>query len=286
MKIQLTTVLLSSLAIAACGQSGQPAASAQEGAPAPKPPAAAPAAPAPSPEQQAAIAKQAELEKTTPQLKITEEVLRLVVPGHTIGEAVGVAKNSKGHLFVFTRSGRSGTVKGATAAQLFEFDPNLKFVKQWGEDSYAMAFAHTVRVDKDDNVWMTDEGSNMVVKFRPDATVAMVLGRKEEPLDWLEKFIEHGEKLAGRASGRPPRRVQPADRRDLGHGRQYLRRRRLQQLAGGQDVEGRHLGQGARHAEAARRTSSTRRTASPLTPRATSTSPTAATAASRCSIPI
>ena len=66
-------------------------------------------------------------------------------------------------------------------------------MKQWGEDNYAMAFAHTVRVDKDDNVWMTDEGSNMVVKFRPDATVAMVLGRKEEPLDWLEKFVEHGQ---------------------------------------------------------------------------------------------
>jgi NHL repeat-containing protein len=197
MKAQLTIALISSLAIAACGQPGQTAASAQEGAPAPKPQAERPAAaPTPSPEQQAAFAKQAELEKTTPQLKITEEVLRLVVPGHTIGETVGVAKNSKGHLFVFSRTGRSGTVKGATASQLYEFDQDLKFVKQWGEDNYAAAFAHTVRVDKDDNVWMTDEGSNMVVKFRPDATVAMVLGRKEEPLDWLEKFIEKGEKLS------------------------------------------------------------------------------------------
>jgi DNA-binding beta-propeller fold protein YncE len=196
MKTQLTMVLFSSLALAACGQSGQTQASAQEGSAAPQPPAAAPAAPGPSAEQRAAMAKQAELEKSTPQLKITEEVLRLVVPGHTIGETVGVAKNSKGHLFVFSRTGRSGTVKGATASMLFEFDPNLKFVKQWGEDNYAAAFAHTVRVDKDDNVWMTDEGSNMVVKFRPDATVAMVLGRKEEPLDWLEHYIEHGEKLA------------------------------------------------------------------------------------------
>ena len=64
-----------------------------------------------------------------------------------------------------------------------------------GRGQLRRGFAHTVRVDKDDNVWMTDEGSNMVVKFRPDATVAMVLGRKEEPLDWLEQFIEHGENL-------------------------------------------------------------------------------------------
>jgi hypothetical protein len=105
----------------------------------------------PSPEMQAALAKQAELEKATPQLQITEEVLSLTVPNHTIGEAVGVAKNSRGHLFVFTRSGASGPAKGATASQLVEFDPNLKFVKQWGPDNYAASFAHTVRVDKEDN---------------------------------------------------------------------------------------------------------------------------------------
>ena len=148
----------------------------------------------PSPEQQAARAKQEALEKATPRLNITEEILNLVVPGHTIGEAVGVAKNSKGNLFVFTRSGNAGPVRGATASQLFEFDSNLKFVKQWGPDNYAGGFAHTVRVDKDDNVWMTDEGTNMVVKFNPQGQVAMVLGRKPESLDYLERFIERGEK--------------------------------------------------------------------------------------------
>jgi streptogramin lyase len=148
----------------------------------------------PSPEQQAALAKQEALEKSTPQLQVTEEVLTLVIPGHTIGEAVGVAKNSKGHLFVFTRSGNAGPAKGATASQLFEFDPSLKFVKQWGPDNYAASFAHTVRVDKDDNVWMTDEGANMVVKFNPQGNVSMVLGRKTEAIDYLEEHTERGEK--------------------------------------------------------------------------------------------
>ncbi len=148
----------------------------------------------PSPEQQAALAKQAALEKATARLQITEDVLPLAVPGHTIGEAVGVAKNSQGHLFVFTRSGNVGPAKGATASQLFEFDQTLKFVKQWGQDNYAASFAHTVRVDKYDNVWMTDEGANMIVKFNPQGLVSMVLGRKTEAIDYLERYTERGEK--------------------------------------------------------------------------------------------
>jgi len=154
--------------------------------------------PQPSPEQQALLAKQAELEKSTPQLQITEDVLRLVVPGHTIGEAVGVSKDSKGHLYVFTRSGNVGPARGATASQLFEFDQNLKFVKQWGQDNYAASFAHTVRVDKADNVWMTDEGSNMIVKFSPQGVVSMVLGRKPEAIDFLERYLERGERNEAR----------------------------------------------------------------------------------------
>jgi len=148
----------------------------------------------PSPEQQAALAKQDALEKSTPQLQITEEVLKLAVPGHTIGEATGVTKDSKGHLYVFTRSGNSGPARGATASQIFEFDQNYKFVKQWGQDMYGSSFAHTVRVDKYDNLWATDEGANMVIKFAPSGLVSMVLGRKPEAIDYLERFLQRGEK--------------------------------------------------------------------------------------------
>jgi len=155
--------------------------------------------------------KQAALEKNTPQLKVSEEVLKLTIPGQTIGEAVGVAKNSRGHLFVFTRTGKTATVKGSAASMLFEFDPSLKFVKEWGPNNYAAGFAHTVRVDKEDNIWMVDEGSNMVVKYRPDASVAMTLGRKEEPLDWLERFVEEGNKLEGTPPARPGVFNRPTD---------------------------------------------------------------------------
>jgi len=129
---------------------------------------------------------------------VTEDVLSLPIPGHTIGEAVGVAKNSKGHLFVFTRSGNVGPARGSTASQLFEFDQNLKFVKQWGPDNYAASFAHSVRVDKYDNVWMVDEGSDMIVKFDPMGVVKMVLGRKPEAIDYLERYLQRDEKDAER----------------------------------------------------------------------------------------
>src|ERR1700676_4019703 len=149
---------------------------------------------APNPEREAARAKQLALEDSTPKLQITEEVLTLVAPGHTLGETEGVSKNSKGHLFVYSRTGTGGSARGGTAAELFEFDQNLKFVKLWGPDNYAASFAHSVRVDKYDNVWMVDEGSGMIVKFDPSANVKMTLGRKPEAIDYLERFIERDEK--------------------------------------------------------------------------------------------
>src|SRR6266566_2479154 len=152
----------------------------------------------PSAERQAAIAKQLALEDATPKLQVTEEVLSLVVPGHTIGETEGVSKNSKGHLFVYSRTGTGGSSRGGTAAELFEFDENLKFVKLWGPDNYAASFAHSVRVDKYDNVWMVDEGSGMIVEFDPNANVKMTLGRKPEAIDYMERYLERGEKVTER----------------------------------------------------------------------------------------
>lgn len=212
MKTHILLAIALSASVAACG--AQPTAEPASAAPpADQKPAAVPAPPAGggmagTAEQRE---KQAALEKATPQLKVTEEVLRLNVPGQTIGEAVGVAKNAKGNLFVYTRTGKTATVKGSAASMLFEFDRGLKFVKEWGPNNYAAGFAHTVRVDKDDNVWVVDEGANMVVKYRPDASVAMVLGRKEEPLDWLEKFVEEGEHLEKMPPARPGVFNRPTD---------------------------------------------------------------------------
>ena len=108
-----------------------------------------------------------------------------------IGEAAGVATNSKGNVFVYTRTGGPaltlGTerafVRGNGAARLFEFDPSGKFIREMGQGLYGFVFAHAVRVDPQDNIWVVDEGANMVIKFTPDARVAMTMGRKPEALN-------------------------------------------------------------------------------------------------------
>jgi streptogramin lyase len=85
-----------------------------------------------------------------------------------LGEASGVAVNSKGHVFVFSRGSTQGPAYAAAAAQLLEFDENGRFVREIGKNLYAWSFAHAVRVDRDDNIWCTDKGSDLVVKFSPE----------------------------------------------------------------------------------------------------------------------
>ena len=76
---------------------------------------------------------------------------------------------------------RLSTARDTT--RLFEFDQNGNFIKEIGKGYYGFEFAHSVRVDKDDNIWTVDEGTNMVTKFSPDGKVLMVLGRRPPPVD-------------------------------------------------------------------------------------------------------
>jgi DNA-binding beta-propeller fold protein YncE len=113
-------------------------------------------------------------------------------PDIYLGEAAGVAVNSKGHIFVYSRGGSSrGPAFGNTAAQILEFDQNGTFLREIGKNLYAWAFAHTVRIDKDDNIWATDKGSDMVIKFNPQGRVAMVFGRKQEASDEGTEPLKH-----------------------------------------------------------------------------------------------
>src|SRR5256714_5389373 len=104
-------------------------------------------------------------------------------PDIYLGEAAGVAVNSKGHILVFSRGNSGGPAYAARAAQLLEFGPDGKVVREIGHNLYAWSFAHTVKVDKEDNIWVTDKGSDMVIKFNPEGRVAMVFGRKQEASD-------------------------------------------------------------------------------------------------------
>jgi 6-bladed beta-propeller protein len=123
------------------------------------------------------VAGPAKAKATTPEIPF-ESVANFfkMPPGVYMGEGVGVATNSKGHVFVYSRSGET---------RLFEFDQNGTFVKEFGVGSYGFSFAHAVRVDKDDNVWAVDEGTNVIQKFSPDGKLLMVLGKRPDPLEQL-----------------------------------------------------------------------------------------------------
>jgi DNA-binding beta-propeller fold protein YncE len=112
-------------------------------------------------------------------------------PDLHLGEAVGVAVNSKGHIFVFSRGNTTGPAYGAAAAQLLEFAPDGKFVREIGHNLYAWSFAHSVRIDKEDNIWVADKGSDMVIKFNPQGRVVMVFGRKQEASDEGTEPLKH-----------------------------------------------------------------------------------------------
>ena len=108
-----------------------------------------------------------------------------------LGEVPGVALNSRGHLFVLTRGNTTGPAYSAAATQLLEFDPGGKFVREIGRRLYAWSFAHTVKVDPEDNIWVTDKGSDMVIKFNPKGRVDMVFGRKGEASEESTGPLKH-----------------------------------------------------------------------------------------------
>ncbi len=103
-----------------------------------------------------------------------------------LGEVGGVATNSRGDIFVYTRTGHPTVTIGTArpfahgGSRLFQFDRSGKFVREIGKDTYAFMYAAQVRVDPSDNLWVVDQMTSMVIKFDPQGRVAMLLGRKAE----------------------------------------------------------------------------------------------------------
>jgi DNA-binding beta-propeller fold protein YncE len=118
----------------------------------------------------------------------TVDLLRTPVEGPFVGEVGGVGANSKGQIFVYTRTGHPYATLGDNrtfsrgGSKLFLFDANGKFVREWGQDVYGFNAAIGLRVDPQDNVWTIDAAANQVVKFNADGSVGLVLGRKPETI--------------------------------------------------------------------------------------------------------
>src|SRR5580765_7976374 len=113
----------------------------------------------------------------------------LKLPENThFGEAAGVATNSKGHIFVYTRTGASHATLGTSrtfykaGSRLFQFDPTGKFVREIGVGVYGFNNAQAVRIDPQDNIWVVDRGSTQVIKFDSEGRIQLVMSRKPEAI--------------------------------------------------------------------------------------------------------
>jgi len=129
----------------------------------------------------------ANAQNAVPEIKFDSVPNALQLPaGLYLGEVGGVATNSKGDIFVYTRNGHP-TITFGTArpfahggSRLYQFDRTGKFVQEIGKNTYGFMVASQVRVDPADNIWAVDQFTNMVMKFDPQGNVAMLLGRKAE----------------------------------------------------------------------------------------------------------
>lgn len=119
------------------------------------------------------------------------------------GEVLGVTVNSKGTIVVLNHPGSAATgpLFGNASTQLLEFDPSGKFVRELGKGVYGLGYAHSVRFDRYDNLWVVDKAANTVIKFNPAGLVTMNLGRRVEGADEFEMYN------AAKVAANPPKHV-------------------------------------------------------------------------------
>jgi len=128
-----------------------------------------------------------------------------------VGEVAGVGANSKGQIFVYTRTGHPYATLGDNrtfmhgGSRLLQFDQTGKFVRELGQDVYGFNAAIGLRVDPQDNVWTIDAAANQVVKFDSAGRITLVLGRKPEAI-----AVRPAQPAGGRAGEPPAGRAQGA----------------------------------------------------------------------------
>jgi len=67
---------------------------------------------------------------------------------------------------------------------LIEFDENGKFIRAFGQGLSARP--HGMRIDAQDNIWITDVNENTVTKLNPQGEPVMTLGTRGPGGDWNE----------------------------------------------------------------------------------------------------
>ena len=123
--------------------------------------------------------------QSAPEIPFDSVPFLKLTPDRNLGEVLAVAVNSKGHVVVLNHPGSAGTgpVFGESTTQIMEFDEKGNYVREIGHGVYGLAYAHSVRFDKYDNLWVVDKATMSVMKFDPQGMVLMNLGRRDEGPD-------------------------------------------------------------------------------------------------------
>jgi len=145
----------------------------------------------------------------------------LNLPADTyFGEVAGVATTATGNIWVYTQGGGPNATVGASriyingGPRLFEFDKTGKFLREIGTKDnrpYNFLFAQGVRIDPQNNIWVVDRASRMVVKFDQQGRVLLTLGRRPEAIGEIGSSAGGG--VYGRGGG-PPGSGVPGDNFD------------------------------------------------------------------------
>jgi peptidylamidoglycolate lyase len=102
-----------------------------------------------------------------------------------LGQVSGVGVNSQGQVFVFHRADRVwqgenfglDKIPSPTVAVLDGESGSL--ISEWGANTFVIP--HSLTVDQDDNLWLTDVGLHQVFKFDPEGHLLLVLGEPGVP---------------------------------------------------------------------------------------------------------
>lgn len=101
-------------------------------------------------------------------IKFGEEPLDTLPDGWKLGRVSGVATDSASNVYVVQR--------GKKADPVIVFDRKGKYLRSWGRGLFQVP--HGVRVDKEDNVFVTDIGFHQVMKFTKEGELRFALGTK------------------------------------------------------------------------------------------------------------
>jgi peptidylamidoglycolate lyase len=108
-----------------------------------------------------------------------------------LGQVTGVDVDSRGRVFVFHRAGREWTdsfpADPIAAPAIVVFDGATgERLASWGEGRFVMP--HSLTVDREDNVWLTDVGLHQVLKLTPDGRLLLAIGTAGVPGDGSRHF--------------------------------------------------------------------------------------------------